>query len=68
MRWDDSSGRWLIQTDRGDKIRAQFVAMANGPLNRPKLPGIPGITSFKGIPSTPVAGITRTRVATRRAT
>jgi cyclohexanone monooxygenase len=48
MRWDDASGRWLIQTDRGDTIRAQFVAMANGPLNRPKLPGIPGITSFKG--------------------
>ena len=48
MRWDDTSGRWLIHTDRGDAIRAQFVAMANGPLNRPKLPGIPGITSFKG--------------------
>ncbi len=48
MRWDDPSGRWVIHTDRGDAIRAQFVAMANGPLNRPKLPGIPGITSFKG--------------------
>ncbi len=47
MRWDDTSGRWIIHTDRGDAIRAQFVAMANGPLNRPKLPGIPGITSFK---------------------
>ena len=48
MRWDDASGRWIIHTDRGDAIRAQFVAMANGPLNRPKLPGIPGISSFKG--------------------
>jgi cyclohexanone monooxygenase len=48
MRWDENSGRWIIQTDRGDTIRAQFVAMANGPLNRPKLPGIPGITKFKG--------------------
>jgi cation diffusion facilitator CzcD-associated flavoprotein CzcO len=28
-------------------MRARFV-MANGPLNRPKLPGIPGITSFEG--------------------
>ena len=35
-------------TDRGDEFRAQFVAMANGPLNRPKLPGIPGINEFKG--------------------
>ena len=48
MRWDDTRGRWIIHTDRGDAIRAQFVAMANGPLNRPKLPGIPGITTFKG--------------------
>ena len=48
MRWDDKRGRWIIHTDRGDAIRAQFVAMANGPLNRPKLPGIPGIATFKG--------------------
>ncbi len=48
MRWDNTRGRWIIHTDRGDAIRAQFVAMANGPLNRPKLPGIPGITTFKG--------------------
>src|SRR5262249_57701513 len=25
-----------------------YVAMANGPLSRPKLPGIPGIGDFKG--------------------
>ncbi len=48
IRWDDAAGRWIISTDRGDRMRAQFLAMANGPLNRPKLPGIPGITSFKG--------------------
>ena len=29
-------------------MRARFVVMSNGPLNRPKLPGIPGIDSFKG--------------------
>ena len=29
-------------------MRARFVAMANGPLNRPKLPGIAGIDDFKG--------------------
>jgi len=29
-------------------MTAQFVAMANGPLNRPKLPGIPGIDSYEG--------------------
>ena len=29
-------------------MRARFVVMSNGPLNRPKLPGIPGIDSYKG--------------------
>ncbi len=48
MRWDESIQRWLITTDRGDKIRARFVIMANGLLNIPKLPGIPGIHDFKG--------------------
>ena len=48
MRWDDSLQRWRITTDRGDDIRARFVIMANGLLNIPKLPGIPGIQEFKG--------------------
>ena len=30
------------------RMRARFVVMSNGPLNRPKLPGIPGIDTFKG--------------------
>ena len=48
MRWDDADRKWIIETNRGDAIRAKFVAMSNGPLNRPKLPGIPGVGSFKG--------------------
>ncbi len=48
MSWNDSKKRWLIETDRGDAMHARFVIMSNGPLNRPKLPGIPGITDFKG--------------------
>jgi cyclohexanone monooxygenase len=48
MRWDEAAQRWIISTNRGDKFKAQYVAMANGPLSRPKLPGIPGITAFKG--------------------
>ena len=48
MRWADEEQRWIISTDRGDTLRARYVAMANGPLNRPKLPGIPGITGFGG--------------------
>ncbi|HJR24752.1 MAG TPA: NAD(P)/FAD-dependent oxidoreductase [Acidimicrobiales bacterium] len=48
LRWDDADHRWIVSTNRGDTIRARFVSMANGPLNRPKLPGIPGIESFEG--------------------
>ena len=48
LRWDEASLRWQIGTRQGDKIAARFVVMALGPLNRPKLPGTPGITSFKG--------------------
>ena len=48
MRWDEGIKRWRVATDRGDEIRARFVVMANGLLNIPKLPGIPGIHDFKG--------------------
>lgn len=48
MKWDESIQRWIIKTNRGDEMKAHFVAMSNGPLNRPKLPGIPGIDEYKG--------------------
>lgn len=48
LNWDEAIQRWRISTDRGDDIRARFVVMAGGPLNRPKLPGIPGLQSFRG--------------------
>ncbi len=48
MVWEESSRRWIISTNRGDRMRARWVIMANGPLHRPKLPGIRGIESFRG--------------------
>ncbi len=48
LRWDEDAKRWIVSTDRGDRFKAQYVAMACGPLSRPKLPGIPGIADFKG--------------------
>ena len=48
IRWDPADSRWVISTDRGDRIRARFVSMANGYIQKPKLPGIPGIDSFRG--------------------
>jgi cyclohexanone monooxygenase len=47
-RWDEAAGRWTVTTDRGDVFQARFVIMSSGPLNRPKLPAIRGIETFKG--------------------
>ncbi len=48
LSWDDDAGRWTVSTNRGDAIHARYVIMANGPLHKPKLPGIPGIEDFQG--------------------
>jgi len=48
LKWDEGKGHWIVSTNRGDRFTATYVAMAAGPLNRPKLPGIPGIDRFKG--------------------
>lgn len=48
MRWNEDLARWIIRTDRGDEIRAHYVTVSQGPLAKVKLPGIPGIRSFKG--------------------
>jgi cation diffusion facilitator CzcD-associated flavoprotein CzcO len=48
LEWDEGNSRWVVRTDRGDEFTAQFVGMGTGPLHVPKLPGIPGIESFRG--------------------
>ncbi|MGI9645393.1 MAG: flavin-containing monooxygenase, partial [Ilumatobacteraceae bacterium] len=48
LEWDEDISRWIIRTDRGDEMRAKYVAMGTGPLHRPKLPGISGIETFAG--------------------
>jgi len=48
IEWDPRRRRWVIDTDRGDRLSARFVVLGNGPLHRPKLPGIPGIGTFRG--------------------
>jgi cyclohexanone monooxygenase len=48
MRWDEKAARWIVKTNKGDAMKARFVVMANGPLHRPKLPGIAGVESYRG--------------------
>jgi cyclohexanone monooxygenase len=48
LKWDEKSERWKIYTNRDDVMTAKYVVMGLGPLAQPKLPGIPGIETFKG--------------------
>ncbi len=48
VTWLEEESLWLVTTNRDDRIRARYVVMSNGPLNRPKLPGIPGIDRYRG--------------------
>ena len=48
LEWDELSKRWIVRTNQGDAMRARFVVMSNGPMNRPKLPGIKGIGDYEG--------------------
>ncbi|MFO0120457.1 MAG: flavin-containing monooxygenase, partial [Burkholderiales bacterium] len=46
--WDESAQCWIVQTDRGDRMRARVVVLANGILTTPKLARIEGMSSFQG--------------------
>ena len=48
ISWDEASARWMIRTNRGDAMRAQFLVLTSSPFDRPKLPGIPGVNQYKG--------------------
>ena len=47
IEWDASLSRYIVRTDRGDVLHVRHLVMGTGPLHRPKLPGIPGLESFK---------------------
>ena len=48
IHWNAEAGSWIVRTDRDDAIEARYVVLASGVLTRPRLPGIPGISSFEG--------------------
>ncbi|WP_353257139.1 NAD(P)/FAD-dependent oxidoreductase [Hyphomonas sp.] len=48
LSWDEAGSVWRIRTNRGDDFTAKYIGLGTGPLNTPKLPGIPGIADFKG--------------------
>ncbi len=46
--YDDARQRWIVETDAGDRLSAQFCIMATGCLSKPKWPEIAGRESFRG--------------------
>ncbi len=46
--WDAGARLWRVGTNRGDKMSARFVVVANGTLSQPKLSKIKGMERFKG--------------------
>jgi cation diffusion facilitator CzcD-associated flavoprotein CzcO len=46
--FNPASGGWTIQTESGDSHDADVLILATGQLNRPSLPGLPGLDRFGG--------------------
>jgi cyclohexanone monooxygenase len=46
--FDESTNRWAIETNRGDRVSAKFCIMATGCLSAAKVPDFKGIDAFQG--------------------
>jgi cyclohexanone monooxygenase len=46
--FDENVNCWDVETDRGDKVRAQFCIMAVGCLSAPNRPRFEGLQDFRG--------------------
>jgi cyclohexanone monooxygenase len=47
-RFDESSNRWTVETDRGERLSARFCVMATGCISQPQEPDFPGLDRFEG--------------------
>ena len=48
LTWLEDLSRWRITTTRGDTILARFAIVNFGVFSHPKLPAVPGLSSFHG--------------------
>ena len=46
--FNEATGRWMVETDQGDKFDAQYVIGCTGMLSAPLTDRFPGQSSFKG--------------------
>src|SRR5690242_12820157 len=46
--FDEQAQRWLVETDRGDRVSATYLVMATGCLSVPRVRSFPGLDDFAG--------------------
>jgi len=46
--FDETANRWVVRTDKGHLVSAQFLIMATGCLSSANLPALPGLDQFGG--------------------
>ena len=46
--FDDTAIRWTVETDKGERISAQFLIMATGCISTAQTPAIAGLADFRG--------------------
>ncbi|MET0521225.1 MAG: NAD(P)/FAD-dependent oxidoreductase [Jiangellaceae bacterium] len=46
--WDEDARQWIVETDRGDRIRCRYLLSAVGCLSDSQVPDIPGLDTFRG--------------------
>jgi cyclohexanone monooxygenase len=46
--FDEDTGRWTVETDRGDRVSARFCIMATGCLSDAQVPDFEGLRTFEG--------------------
>jgi cation diffusion facilitator CzcD-associated flavoprotein CzcO len=46
--YDESSNRWIVETDTGERLRCRYLIFATGPLSKPIAPPFDGLDTFRG--------------------
>ena len=46
--FNEKSRRWLIETDEGERVKAQFFVMATGCISTAQTPDIEGLSNYQG--------------------
>ncbi len=47
-RFDEAARRWRVETDKGERVTAQFCIMATGCLSTSQTPAFEGLTDYEG--------------------